>query len=426
MPSNRPIPHDNGSNFEQLYPYDEDRTDDYSFKGERLLRGRHVIHPYPAMLHPLLVNKLLEKYATPESSLLDPFCGTGVSLLQAALRGVNAYGTDINPLALLIAHAKSRVYDFMRLRKEIQAVCSVITKSAKLDIPNIHNVDYWFTNEAQEALGRIRYVLKNEEFHYHTFLLSNFALFARLQSNTKTSEFKRVKAKGTQTPKSVAELIDSFHKRLQQMGKVFEQTSNPTSPVFLRQHNAEEISTSRKKFDLVISSPPYGDSGTTVAYGQYSSFGSAWSDDLNPLYRKEFRVDSQGLGRKGDRISGDGDIPLYETLIDTLSSLNPKRALQVRRFFEGYFKSINRFVKKLLSGATICLVVGNRTVLNTVVPMDQITAAYLDLLGLKFIGIKSRTISNKVMPRKNSPSNLRGQTQTTMMQEFVVVFQKTA
>ena len=47
-----------------------------SFYGEQLLRGRHRIHPYPAMLHPLLVNYLIDGYAKKGDVIFDPFCGS--------------------------------------------------------------------------------------------------------------------------------------------------------------------------------------------------------------------------------------------------------------------------------------------------------------------------------------------------------------
>ena len=43
--------------------YTRTEQQELSFQGERLLRGRHRIHPYPAMLHPLLVDFLIGKYA---------------------------------------------------------------------------------------------------------------------------------------------------------------------------------------------------------------------------------------------------------------------------------------------------------------------------------------------------------------------------
>ena len=44
-----------------------------SFRGEPLLRERNKIHPYPAMLHPLLVDFLIDRYAKNGNTIFDPF-----------------------------------------------------------------------------------------------------------------------------------------------------------------------------------------------------------------------------------------------------------------------------------------------------------------------------------------------------------------
>src|SRR5216684_3915572 len=91
--------------------YPQTIKNELSFVGENLLRGRHKIHPYPAMLHPLLVNSLIKDYAKEGDIIYDPFCGSGVVLLQSSINGFGSIGFDINPLALLIAKVKTQKYD---------------------------------------------------------------------------------------------------------------------------------------------------------------------------------------------------------------------------------------------------------------------------------------------------------------------------
>jgi len=69
-------------------------------------------------------------------------------------------------------------------------------------------------------------------------------------------------------------------------------------------------------------------------------------------------------------------------------------------------------------------VVGNRTVKNVVVRMDTIIVELADTLGLKPKAILYRSIPNKRMPSKNSPTNKPGQTSNTMTKESIVVLQK--
>ncbi len=72
----------------------------------------------------------------------------------------------------------------------------------------------------------------------------------------------------------------------------------------------------------------------------------------------------------------------------------------------------------------MCMVVGNRTVKGYQIPMDQITCQILDDLEMKFMGLFVRDITNKVMPLRNSPSNITGKLSSTMANEYIAVFRK--
>ena len=67
----------------------------------------HCFHTYPAMMIPQIARRLLNQYGVEGEWLLDPYCGTGTSLVEASLFGMHSVGCDINPLVRLIATAKS-------------------------------------------------------------------------------------------------------------------------------------------------------------------------------------------------------------------------------------------------------------------------------------------------------------------------------
>ena len=82
---------------------------DYSwdFVGANTKQFTHCYHNYPAMMIPQIAERILLKYGTSSTILFDPYCGTGTSLVEANLMGINAIGTDLNPLARLIAKTKT-------------------------------------------------------------------------------------------------------------------------------------------------------------------------------------------------------------------------------------------------------------------------------------------------------------------------------
>ncbi|MGI1691687.1 hypothetical protein [Thermoanaerobacter uzonensis] len=69
------------------------RRVDLDFSEFRAKEGRHKIHDYPAMLHKV-VEYLLAEFGKKAKSLYDPFCGSGVSLVEG-LRKTNWYNNTI-------------------------------------------------------------------------------------------------------------------------------------------------------------------------------------------------------------------------------------------------------------------------------------------------------------------------------------------
>jgi len=67
----------------------------------------HGFHAYPARAHPVTARRLVEAYAPEGATVLDPFCGSGTILVEAMLAGRAAIGTDLNPLAVMLARAKT-------------------------------------------------------------------------------------------------------------------------------------------------------------------------------------------------------------------------------------------------------------------------------------------------------------------------------
>ncbi|HEY2745123.1 MAG TPA: hypothetical protein VGL86_10890, partial [Polyangia bacterium] len=67
----------------------------------------HGFHAYPARFHPLVCRRLLAETARAGTVVLDPFVGSGTSLVETALRGATGRGVDANPLAVDLAALKA-------------------------------------------------------------------------------------------------------------------------------------------------------------------------------------------------------------------------------------------------------------------------------------------------------------------------------
>ena len=84
-------------------------------------RTKHVhrLHPYLGKFIPQLVEIFLRKYFTPGQTVLDPFAGSGTTLVQANELGVNSIGYDISAFNVLLIRAKTQRYDIGLVKKEI-------------------------------------------------------------------------------------------------------------------------------------------------------------------------------------------------------------------------------------------------------------------------------------------------------------------
>ncbi len=72
----------------------------------------HGLHAYKGKFYPQLAKGLINQLRLPQGAhILDPFCGSGTTLLEGYLNGYMTYGCDLNPLAARIASAKTSVLE---------------------------------------------------------------------------------------------------------------------------------------------------------------------------------------------------------------------------------------------------------------------------------------------------------------------------
>ena len=67
----------------------------------------HGFHSYPARMHPVTASRLVNAFSPERGAVLDPFCGSGTVLVEALLANRDAFGSDINPLAVELAITKT-------------------------------------------------------------------------------------------------------------------------------------------------------------------------------------------------------------------------------------------------------------------------------------------------------------------------------
>ncbi|TML04221.1 MAG: site-specific DNA-methyltransferase [Actinobacteria bacterium] len=86
-------------------------------------RTKHVhrLHPYLGKFIPQLVEVLLERYFRPGQHVLDPFAGSGTTLVQALESGLDATGVDVAAFNCLLMQVKTRAYNAFVVERELRA-----------------------------------------------------------------------------------------------------------------------------------------------------------------------------------------------------------------------------------------------------------------------------------------------------------------
>jgi hypothetical protein len=179
-------------------------------------------------------------------------------------------------------------------------------------------------------------------------------------------------------------------------------------------------------FDLIITSPPYGDSRTTVAYGEYSRLSLQWINIFDMPEKEIMGLDKSLMG--GKKYSNGFEFTLGSTTLratlDKIASIDIKRAGDVYSFYADLDASIKNIAKKTRTGGYQFWVVGNRTVKGELLQTDIIITELAEQYDLTAVHTVDRNIPNKVMPSQNSPTNVTGEKGSTMTMEHIVILRK--
>src|SRR5436190_23101199 len=127
-------------------------------------RTRHVhrLHPYLGKFIPQLAETLLERYVVRGGHVLDPFAGSGTTLVQALESGFDATGVDIAAFNCLLMRVKTQQYNLFVLERELRDVVARLESARTRARPSPHMRE-WFAPEAARQLLAFRELAEEYE-----------------------------------------------------------------------------------------------------------------------------------------------------------------------------------------------------------------------------------------------------------------------
>jgi hypothetical protein len=404
--------------------YKIERDTKLDFVGEAYATTYPNLHRYPATMIPQLGISLLERHEVTRGRMLDPYCGSGSSFAAGVHVGMSTlYGFDLNPLAVLISRVKFTRLDTDEVLATQEEILSKVKKAKPAnensrDIPKITNIDYWFPRDGVLQLVAIKRLIdKIEHEDMRNLFLLALSETIRDVSYTRKNEFKLYRIPAEKLATHHPDATKIFSNYLVRICEIYLTRYLPKLKGVKVSIQNQSFDYLKSKVDVLLTSPPYGDSRTTVAYGQFSTLTNEWLGIVDAR-----KIDAQLMGGRRVKSLLEGSI-ISKQLIE-VSEVDAKRALEVSSFYEDLGSSIREVGNAISNDGLSIYIVGNRRVKDVQLATDQFIAEEFERSGFRHLVTYERLISSKSMPASNSPSNKTGVTRGTMTQEFIVVCQK--
>ena len=419
---------------QQLRTHEVDGGADFwSFKKTSPRRGAHALLHYPAMMVPSLQGLILESITEVSPGavkILDPFVGSGTVLVEAMERGLHFDGVDINPLAGLACMVKSGPYfvDAFDEKKE-EIVRKLLANKRTYHPPQFRGVDKWFQPEIASSLAKIqRYIRAEPSLWARRLFWLALCRVIRLTCNSRMTTYKLHIKKDTSRQLDpcllFCDVLNDFGRYLREQRNKLSERDLLKNGRYVGEVNIEVADNATigskfslaKKYDVVMTSPPYGDNSTTIPYGQYAYLPLNWIDiaDIDEnisenLFSNTHAIDAASLGgslknsllKKQDLI--DRHIPARDFINKLGKNING-----IKRF-SAFFSDLEKSVMKIASvtdkGGYQTWTIANRSIGGRKVPMESLLQSMLENEGMQVIGKIDRQIHKKKMPNRNNNSN---------------------
>ena len=347
----------------------------------------HALHRFPAKYIPQVPAWALDTFGSPGIVTLDPFMGSGTTLVEGVLRGGTHIGLDIDPLARFIARAKVDAAHHERiaeLAEEIKLRWREPARQLRPPMPDIYNFDHWFNPRQWAWLQSLKEVILALDCsdEARTFLLAVFSSTLRRVSNA-DDQSQKTYVSGThhKAPPAVPDVFWRFLGRaIEGLADLNRKRHSEAVTRIIEAADATNPGLPPHGVSLAITSPPYLDS---VDYPYNLMLEYFWlGPHLGIPDRRHFNaLRGRPVGAKHPVCRE----ALPECLVGLirLDMMAPARQAAASTYFSLMARHFRAVALCLVPGARYVLVVGNSQSRLDVVPVHQALVALAASAGLR-------------------------------------------
>ena len=313
------------------------------------------------------------------SLVLDPFCGTGTTLLAAKQAGYYSVGFDILPLGVFVSRVKLKDYDLGRLAKGIARITPLKFGNPRMKLPDIRFLDMrrvYNQYARQDIAFFMEKILEEEDEKTRNFmLLALISIVGQASNVMKDGGVLKVVRKKHVPP--VRHLLDSKMKRM--LRDLKELPPQPRVKWKVNVGDARDIRLEDGSVDAVITSPPYlNNVDYTKVYALELSLLVQSAREMEELRRKSLRSHIGAEKRGGKSFDGMEDIMARVTKTDETVNVPPV----VEGYIQDMYENLSEVARVLKPKGVAAYVVGNSALPGITVDVDLMLAEMGEKLGL--------------------------------------------
>ncbi len=367
----------------------------------------HGYYTYPAKFIPQLASRLIIENSKENDIVVDPFMGSGTTIVEAIINKRIGIGIDINNIAVLVSKVKTTPINPVLLSEEYTLLSfdlehrlngnySEYLNMAVKDLQLNGRIDYWFKKENKEKLLIIfQRVLQIRNKDVREFYLVAFAQILKtcsiwLQKSVKpTRDFIKI------SPDPLKSFLHQSQKMIKKHKEFYEILAIEIKHGIDRFRKVD-LSDSRlipcedKSVKVIVTSPPYV---TSYEYADLHQLPSLWFKYFDEL--SDFRRKFIGSAYK-ERPQIELKSSLAEEIVTKLGT--GSKANEVKNYFADMLESFIEIRRVLTKHGRACIVIGNTQLQKVDILNAEVFQEQFENIGFKTHKIIHREIPSKMLP----------------------------